>query len=134
MGLSDSFGNTKLPVYVLNVTYPLIPDEVREFCAGKRAVLIVEEGQPEFIEHELNTILRRADLQTRLVGKEVLPACRRIYGADGQGRIVEIPRTVGRDAVRRDAGRRTCRSWRKRCPSAPPASAPAARSGRCSPR
>ncbi len=71
--LSDSFGNTKLPVYVLNVTYPLIPDEVRDFCAGKRAVLIVEEGQPEFIEHELNTILRRADLNTRIVGKEVLP-------------------------------------------------------------
>jgi indolepyruvate ferredoxin oxidoreductase alpha subunit len=71
--LSDSFGNTKLPVYVLNVTYPLIPDEVRDFCAGKRAVLIVEEGQPEFIEHELNTILRRADLNTRIVGKELLP-------------------------------------------------------------
>jgi indolepyruvate ferredoxin oxidoreductase, alpha subunit len=72
-GLSDSFGNTKLPVYVLNVTYPLIPDEVRAFCAGKRAVLVVEEGQPEFIEHELNTILRRADLNTRIVGKEMLP-------------------------------------------------------------
>jgi len=71
--LSDSFGSTKLPVYVLNVTYPLIPDEVRDFCAGRRAVLIVEEGQPEFIEHELNTILRRADLNTRVVGKEVLP-------------------------------------------------------------
>ena len=71
--LSDSFGNTGLAVYVLNVTYPLIPDEVRDFCAGKRAVLVVEEGQPEFIEHELNTILRRADLNTRIVGKEVLP-------------------------------------------------------------
>jgi indolepyruvate ferredoxin oxidoreductase alpha subunit len=73
MDLSDSFGNAKLPIYVLNVTYPLVPDEVRDFCSGKRAVLIVEEGQPEFIEHELNTILRRVDLQTRLVGKEVLP-------------------------------------------------------------
>ncbi|MBV9991059.1 MAG: indolepyruvate ferredoxin oxidoreductase subunit alpha [Alphaproteobacteria bacterium] len=73
MDLSDVYGNAKLPVYVLNVTYPLIPDEVRDFCAGKRAVLIVEEGQPEFIEHELNTILRRADLQTRIVGKEILP-------------------------------------------------------------
>jgi len=73
MDLSDTFGDTKLPVYVLNVTYPLIPDEVRDFCAGKRAVLIVEEGQPEFIEHELNTILRRADLQTRIVGKEIFP-------------------------------------------------------------
>ncbi len=73
MNMSDSFGNTKLPVYVLNVTYPLVPDEIRDFCIGKRAVLILEEGQPEFIEHELNTILRRADCQTRLVGKEVLP-------------------------------------------------------------
>jgi len=73
MDLSDGFGAAKLPIYVLNVTYPLIPDEVRAFCQGKRAVLIVEEGQPEFIEHELNTILRRADLQTRIVGKEILP-------------------------------------------------------------
>src|SRR6185312_12279045 len=55
MELSDVYGNAKLPVYVLNVTYPLIPDEVRDFCTGKRGVLIVEEGQPEFIEHELNT-------------------------------------------------------------------------------
>lgn len=73
LGLSDLFGNAKVPVYVLNVTYPLIPDEVTAFCAGKKAVLVVEEGQPEFIEHELTTILRRADIQTRLVGKEVLP-------------------------------------------------------------
>jgi indolepyruvate ferredoxin oxidoreductase alpha subunit len=72
-GLSDAFGEAKLPIYVLNCTYPLIPDEVRAFCLGKRAVLVVEEGQPEFIEHELNTLIRRADLQTRVVGKDVLP-------------------------------------------------------------
>src|SRR3546814_9034529 len=62
--VSDSFGDAKLPIYVLNVTYPLIPDEVRDFCAGKRAVLMIEEGQPEFIEHELNTLIRRADLRS----------------------------------------------------------------------
>ncbi|WP_129792101.1 indolepyruvate ferredoxin oxidoreductase subunit alpha [Sphingosinicella sp. CPCC 101087] len=73
VGLSDAFGNASLPLYVLNVTYPLIPDEVERFCAGKKAVLLLEEGQPEFIEHELNTIVRRADLQTRIVGKELLP-------------------------------------------------------------
>ncbi|CAN5321586.1 indolepyruvate ferredoxin oxidoreductase subunit alpha [soil metagenome] len=72
-GLSDDFGNARLPIYCLNVTYPLIPDEVTAFCARRRAVLIVEEGQPEFIEHELNTLIRRADLDTRIVGKEVLP-------------------------------------------------------------
>ncbi|WP_448663936.1 thiamine pyrophosphate-dependent enzyme [Sphingomonas sp. CJ20] len=73
LGLSDAYGNAALPIYVLNVTYPLLPDEVQAFCAGKRAVLVVEEGQPEFIEHELNTLVRRADLNTRIVGKDVLP-------------------------------------------------------------
>ena len=73
LGLSDSFGNSQLPIYCLNVTYPLIPAEVARFCAGKRAVLIIEEGQPEFIEHELNTLIRRADLTTRLHGKDMLP-------------------------------------------------------------
>lgn len=73
IGLSDAYGNAKLPVYVLNVTYPLIPDEVQAFCAGKSAVLIVEEGQPEFIEHELNTLVRRANLDTRIAGKDMLP-------------------------------------------------------------
>ncbi len=81
IGLSDPFGNARLPVYVLNATYPLIPDEVRDFCAGKRAVLMVEEGQPEFIEHELNTLLRRADLQTQLVGKTLFPRAGEYTGA-----------------------------------------------------
>ena len=73
VGLSDPFGDSRLPIYCLNVTYPLIPEEVREFCEGKRAVLILEEGQPEFIEHELNTLVRRAGLSTIIVGKEILP-------------------------------------------------------------
>ena len=73
IGLSDMLGAAKLPIYCLNVAYPLVPEEVTEFCRGKRAVLVIEEGQPEFIEHELNTLVRRADLQTRIVGKDVLP-------------------------------------------------------------
>lgn len=73
LGLADAFGTAQLPIYCLNVTYPLIPDEVAAFCQGKKAVMIIEEGQPEFIEHELNTLVRRADLQTRVVGKDVLP-------------------------------------------------------------
>lgn len=73
LGLSDAFGESTLPIYCLNVTYPLIPEELKEFCGGKRAVLIIEEGQPEFIEHELNTLIRRADLQTHIIGKDALP-------------------------------------------------------------
>jgi indolepyruvate ferredoxin oxidoreductase, alpha subunit len=72
-GQADSLGNTLLPLYVLNVTYPLLDDEIIRFCAGKSAVLIVEEGQPEFIEQNLHMILRKADLQTKVLGKELLP-------------------------------------------------------------
>jgi indolepyruvate ferredoxin oxidoreductase alpha subunit len=73
MGLSDAFANSRLPLYVLNVTYPLVDEEVTRFCAGKRAVLMVEESQPEFLEQALNVILRRADIQTVVHGKDMLP-------------------------------------------------------------
>ena len=72
-GLADAFGQCDIPLLVLNVTYPLVPEQVAEFCAGKRAVLVVEEGQPEYIEQEIATHLRRRDLQTRLHGKDLLP-------------------------------------------------------------
>src|SRR5215212_6034322 len=61
LGLADPFGRSRIPLYVLNVTYPLIDAEFIRFCQGKKAILIVEEGQPEFIEQAVNTILRRAD-------------------------------------------------------------------------
>jgi indolepyruvate ferredoxin oxidoreductase alpha subunit len=73
LGLSNAFGDTKVPLYVLNVTYPLIEDEVKRFCIGKRAVLMVEEGQPDFIEQNMHAILRKADLQTEVCGKGMLP-------------------------------------------------------------
>ena len=73
LGCADTFGNTRVPLYCLNVTYPLVPDEWVKFCAGKKAVLVVEEGQPEFIEQAAAQILRRHDVQARLLGKDVLP-------------------------------------------------------------
>jgi indolepyruvate ferredoxin oxidoreductase alpha subunit len=73
LDLADAFGKSRIPIYAMNVTYPLIPEEVAAFCAGKRAVLVAEEGQPAYIEDALHAILRRADLQTRLHGKDCLP-------------------------------------------------------------
>ncbi len=73
LGLSDAYGDSKIPLYVMNVTYPMIDDEIVSFCAGKKAVVVVEEGQPEFVEQALNTLLRRRDLQTRISGKDVFP-------------------------------------------------------------
>ncbi len=72
-GLCNAFGDSQIPILVLNVTYPLVPEQLGAFCAGKRAVLVVEEGQPEYIEQELATVLRRLDIQTPLHGKDLLP-------------------------------------------------------------
>ena len=74
LGCADTFGNTKVPLYCLNVTYPLVPDEWVKFCADKKAILVVEEGQPEFIEQAAAQILRKHDVQARLLGKDVLPS------------------------------------------------------------
>lgn len=74
LNLSDAFGRSRVPLLVLNVTYPLVPGQISQFCAGKRAVLMVEEGSPEYIEQAIHTILRKADINTRLHGKGMLPA------------------------------------------------------------
>ncbi|MFI5446929.1 thiamine pyrophosphate-dependent enzyme [Polaromonas sp. UC242_47] len=73
-GLCDAFGQTEIPILVLNVTYPLVPEQVAEFALGKCAVLVVEEGQPEYIENEIATFLRRRDINTPLHGKDMLPS------------------------------------------------------------
>src|SRR3989440_963695 len=72
LGLADAFGEARIPILALNVVYPLVPEEIGAFADGKKALLVLEEGQPEFIEQEIATLLRRADLQTRLHGKDLL--------------------------------------------------------------
>ncbi len=73
LDLADLYGASRIPIYVLNVAFPLVPEEVREFCVGKRAVLVVEEGSPDYIEQAVNVELRRADIATRVLGKGMLP-------------------------------------------------------------
>jgi len=72
LGLADAFGETALPMLVLNVTFPLVPDEIAAFCRGKRAVLVLEEGQPEYIERDILAALHRAGVTTSLHGKDLL--------------------------------------------------------------
>jgi indolepyruvate ferredoxin oxidoreductase alpha subunit len=74
LGLADAFGHSKVPIYCMNVTYPMVPEEVTAFCAGKREVLIVEEGQPAYIEDAVLAALRRAEINGVMIrGKDVLP-------------------------------------------------------------
>jgi indolepyruvate ferredoxin oxidoreductase alpha subunit len=72
LGVADQFGATRIPILALNVVYPLVPEQITGFCADKKAVLVFEEGQPEFIEQEIATILRRADVQAKLHGKDCM--------------------------------------------------------------
>ena len=73
IGLADNYGETEVPIYVLNAAYPLIDDEFLGFCEGKDAVLVVEEGQPNYIEQAFAAMLHKASVGTRVVGKEYLP-------------------------------------------------------------
>ena len=73
LGLADVYGESRIPLYVLNVTYPLVDDEFLAFCAGKDAVLVVEEGQPNYLEQAFGAMLHNADSPTRLRGKDPFP-------------------------------------------------------------
>ena len=73
LGLVDADGSCDLPLLTLNVVYPLVPDQIIDFAKGKKAVLVIEEGQPAYIEHEVASLLMRASVNVFLSGKDVLP-------------------------------------------------------------
>ena len=73
LGLADSLGETQIPLYVMNVTYPLVDEELVRFARDKKAVLMVEEGQPNYIEQSLNKIFNDGELTCKISGKNVLP-------------------------------------------------------------
>lgn len=73
LDLADVFGESKIPLYVMNVAYPLIESEVVRFCEGKRAVLVLEEGQPNYVEQNISAILRQHKVDVELHGKDFMP-------------------------------------------------------------
>jgi indolepyruvate ferredoxin oxidoreductase, alpha subunit len=100
LGLADIFGASRIPMHVLNVAYPLVPEEVREFCRGKRAVLVVEEGYPDYVEQTIAVELRRADIATRVLGKGCLPKAGEYTSAvllDGLAAFLSEARPSGLD-------------------------------------
>jgi indolepyruvate ferredoxin oxidoreductase alpha subunit len=109
LGLADAFGASRIPIYCLNVTYPLIPEEIVAFCAGRREVLVVEEGQPAFIEDAVLAALRRADVNaTRIHGKGCLPMAGEYTGEvllDGMAKFVERAAPAGIDVAQALAAR-----------------------------
>jgi len=98
-GLADALGHSRVPLYVMNVTYPLIDRELIRFAEGKRAILIVEEGQPEFLEQAINTIFRRNDIQTRIEGKGMLPMAGEYTGGVVRDGVRAFARKYQPDAI-----------------------------------
>jgi indolepyruvate ferredoxin oxidoreductase alpha subunit len=103
LGLADAFGASRIPIYCLNVTYPLIPEEIVRFCAGKQHVLVVEEGQPAFIEDAIQAALRRAELNsTKVHGKGCLPMAGEYTGEvvlQGMANFIERAAPRGADVA-----------------------------------
>ena len=104
LGLADAFGAARIPIYCMNVTYPMVPEEVTAFCEGKRAILVVEEGQPAYIEDAVQAMLRRAgNNSTTVLGKGLLPLAGEYTGEvvlTGVARFVEQSAPVGVDTSR----------------------------------
>jgi indolepyruvate ferredoxin oxidoreductase alpha subunit len=80
-GLAAEDGTSKIPLYVLNVTYPLLPDEITDFCRGKTHILVIEEGQPAFLEQAIKAILQDEQLKVKVSGKDVFPLAGEYVGA-----------------------------------------------------
>ncbi len=127
LGLADAFAASDVPILVLNVTYPLVPSEISEFCAGRRAVLVVEEGSPEYIEKDIVQALRRLDVQTPVHGKDLLPAAGEYTGeAIAEGLVKFAERHLRSGAKRSPRRSARCRRGRPAFASAAP-SAPSSR-------
>ena len=73
LGLADIFGETEVPLHVLNVVHPLVPDDIAAFLDGKDAVLIIEEGNPAFIEMQIRALVQERGLACTVHGKDILP-------------------------------------------------------------
>ncbi|MEX0283277.1 MAG: thiamine pyrophosphate-dependent enzyme [Paracoccaceae bacterium] len=80
VGLADIYGNTQVPIYCLNVTYPVVESEFQDFCADKDSILVVEEGAPEFIEQSLSTMVYRTGTPVKIHGKDFFPQAGELTG------------------------------------------------------
>jgi indolepyruvate ferredoxin oxidoreductase alpha subunit len=108
LGQADVFGRSRIPLLVLNVIHPLVPEQLVDFLEGKRRVLVLEEGMPNFIEQELKALAYDRALSVRIAGKDtvaaqgeyvpevVLAALARFLGGDAERRRAALAAHVGR--------------------------------------
>ncbi len=71
LGAADLYGASPVPLLVLNVINPLVPEELLEFLRGKRRVLVVEEGMPNYIEQQIKALAQDERLPVEIHGKDL---------------------------------------------------------------
>jgi indolepyruvate ferredoxin oxidoreductase alpha subunit len=98
LGLADLFGATQVPIYCMNVTYPQVPEEIVDFCRGRKSVLVVEEGQPAYLEDAVRATLHRHEIDgVKVMGKGLLPMAGEYTGEvvlDGVSRFLNLDREM----------------------------------------
>ncbi len=80
LGLATLHGDSDIPMYVLNVTYPLVDDELLAFAKDKDCILVIEEGHPAYIEQNIRAILHKAGAVCAVDGKGPLPEAGELTG------------------------------------------------------
>ena len=80
LGLANMYGDCDLPLHVLNVTYPLVDDEILNFAKGKDSILVIEEGHPAYIEQNIRAILHKAGARCKIEGKGPFPEAGELTG------------------------------------------------------
>ncbi|WP_044007357.1 indolepyruvate ferredoxin oxidoreductase subunit alpha [Jannaschia sp. CCS1] len=91
LGLANIYGDCDVPLHVLNVTYPLVDDEVLEFARGKDSILVIEEGHPAYTEQNIRAILHKAGARCAVDGKGPFPEAGELTGPvmlDGVSRFL----------------------------------------------
>ena len=73
LDLADIYGETQIDILCLNCVYPLVDSQILDFCDGKDAVMVVEEGFPNYIEQQISHVLYKAGKSVKLEGKGKLP-------------------------------------------------------------
>lgn len=74
LGAADVWGRTRVPLLILNVIHPLVPEQLLDFLKGKKRVLVLEEGMPNFIEMELKALAYDQRLEVEICGKALVGA------------------------------------------------------------
>ena len=74
LGLADAFGASRVPLSCSTSTYPLVPEEIVDFCAASAPCWWSRKASPNYIEQAIaHHAAPRRHARRKLHGKDLLP-------------------------------------------------------------